>query len=350
MTDMRLRPATAEELRDWDSLVLQNPDGGQFTQTLAFAELKRWDGFTTRHLVYDAEQPVYALALERSGWIGRFWYFPCAPLHPDMRAVVDATREYVLREHPRHISVKLEPRLPRTPDAMGMLADAGLTQAEDVQLHTHTVVIDLERSEEEILASFSKTARKLIRRAERDGFTIERVEGDEALFDLAWQRMQTIRGGQGLTGMRGEDYYKTIWRAFTARGQADWWLGHDGGDGPQTVTFTSPFGRTVIDKDEGSRPERLIEGGAHLGRWTRAKHYRERGFTGMDMMGAPPPWAKDDPDHWMAGLARFKQQFGDIVDFAPSHDLLLRPGAQQLWRSYVRPVEWRVKRRYTGLW
>ena len=168
-----------------------------------------------------------------------------------MRAVVDATREYVLREHPRLISVKLEPRLPRTPDAMGMLADAGLTQAEDVQLHTHTVVIDLERSEEEILASFSKTARKLIRRAERDGFTIERVEGDEALFDLAWQRMQTIRGGQGLTGMRGEDYYKTIWRAFTARGQADWWLGHDGGDGPQTVTFTIPFGRTVIDKDGG---------------------------------------------------------------------------------------------------
>ena len=350
MTEMRLRPATEEELRDWDDLVLQNPDGGQFTQTLAFAELKRWDGFATRHLVFEAEQSVYALALERSGWIGRFWYFPCAPLHPDMGAVARATREFVEREQPRLISVKLEPRLPRTPEAMTRLADAGLTQAEDVQLHTHTVVIDLERTEEEIFSSFSKTARKLIRRAERDGFTIERVEGDEALFDLAWQRMQTIRGGQGLEGMRGEDYYKTIWRAFTKRGQADWWLGHDGGDGPQTVTFTIPFGRTVIDKDEGSRPDRRIEGGAHLGRWTRVRHYRELGFKGLDMMGAPPTWAKDDPEHRMAGLGRFKQQFGEIVDFAPSHDIVFRSGAQQLWRKYVRPVEWRVKRRYTGVW
>ncbi|MGY3128820.1 serine/alanine adding enzyme [Agrococcus sp. UYP33] len=350
MTEMRLRPATPAELRDWDALVLTNPDGGQFTQTLAFAELKRWDGFRTHHLVFEAEVPVYALALERNGWIGRFWYFPCAPLHPDMRAVVDAIRAFVRREHPNLISVKVEPRLPRTPEALAMLADAGLTQAEDVQLHTHTVVIDLERTEEEIFGSFSKTARKLIRRAERDGFTIERVEGDEALFDLAWERMQTIRGGKGLAGMRDEDYYKTIWRAFTSRGQADWWLGHDGGDGPQTVTFTIPFGRTVIDKDEGSRPDRLIEGGAHLGRWTRVRHYRERGFSGLDMMGAPPTWAKDDPDHWMAGLARFKQQFGEISDFAPSHDVLLRPRAQQVWRKAVRPVEWRVKRRYTGLW
>ena len=59
MTEMRLRPATDAELRDWDALVLTNPDGGQFTQTLAFAELKRWDGFRTHHLVYDAETPVY---------------------------------------------------------------------------------------------------------------------------------------------------------------------------------------------------------------------------------------------------------------------------------------------------
>ena len=118
---------------------------------------------------------------------------------------------------------------------------------------------------------------------------------------------------------------------------------------PLTAEAFAPFG-TVIDKDEGSRPDRLIEGGAHLGRWTRVRHYRERGFSGLDMMGAPPTWAKDDPDHWMAGLARFKQQFGEISDFAPSHDVLLRPRAQQVWRKAVRPVEWRVKRRYTGLW
>ena len=34
----------------------------------------------------------------------------------------------------------------------------------------------------------------------------------------------------------------------------------------------------------------------------------------------------------------------------PSFDLELKPGRQRLWDRYVRPIEWRAKRRYTGLW
>ncbi|WP_137756015.1 lipid II:glycine glycyltransferase FemX [Agrococcus sp. SGAir0287] len=345
-----LREATAAEIADWDALVAQNPDGGQFTQTLAFAEVKRWDGFRTHHMVYDGDEPVRALVLERHGVVGRFWYVPSGPWHPRLDSIVAATRAYVERHRRDLVSVKLEPRLRRTDEHMALLRDAGLVEADDVQIHTHTVIADLAQGPDALFASFSKAARKNIRHAEREGYTVERVEPTPALMDQMWARMQTISGGRGLAGMRGEEYYRTVWKAFTDHGMADWWVGEDGGDGPQTITFTIPFGRDVIDKDEGSRPDRRINGGAHLGRWTRMRHYAERGFEGFDMMGAPPSWRKDDETHFMHSLARFKTQFAPIADFVPSFDLELKPGRQRLWDRYVRPIEWRAKRRYTGLW
>ena len=36
-----LRDATAAEIADWDALALRNPDGGQWTQSSAYATLKR---------------------------------------------------------------------------------------------------------------------------------------------------------------------------------------------------------------------------------------------------------------------------------------------------------------------
>lgn len=348
--DFEVRWARPTEIAEWDALVAQNPDGGQFTQTLAFAEVKRWDGFATHHLVFDGQEPVYALALERHGWIGRFWYIPGGPWHPNYAGLVRAMRAFVARERLSLVSVKFEPRLLLTDEHLHLLEQSGLSRADDVQIHTHTVVVDLTNPSDALFSSFSKAVRKNVRHAEREGYRVERVEPDAALMDRMWERMQTISGGKGLRGMRGEEYYRTVWKAFTDHGMADWWVGLDGGDGPQTITFTIPFGRTVIDKDEGSRPDRKINGGAHLGRWTRMRHYQDLGFTGFDMMGAPPSWQKDDPEHFMHSLARFKTQFAPISDFVPSFDLELRPGAQRVWQRYVRPVEWRVKRRYTGLW
>ncbi len=349
-SNVELRRASPRELATWDELVAQNPDGGQFTQTLAFAELKQWDGFKPHFLTFDGEQPVRALAIERNAGIGRFWYFPGGPWHPDMASLVAATRRFVERERLQLISVKFDPRLSLNDEHLQLMRATGLRQAEDVQIHTHTVIPDLTLGRDALFASFSKSARKNIRHAEREGYTVEKVEPTPELMDAMWQRMQMISGGNGLAGMRGETYYRTFWKAFTDHGMADWWIGDDGGDGPQTITFTIPFGRNVIDKDEGSRPDRVINGGAHLGRWTRMQHYMDRGFQGFDMMGAPPSWRKDDPEHFMMSLARFKTQFAPISDFTPSFDLELRPGMQQLWRRWVRPIEWRVKRRSTGVW
>ena len=121
-----LREATAAEIADWDAHVARNPDGGQFTQTLAFAEVKRWDGFATHHMVYDGAEPVFALVLERHGVVGRFWYVPSGPWHPRFDSIVAATRAYVERHRPDLVSVKLEPRLRRTDEHMALLRDAGL--------------------------------------------------------------------------------------------------------------------------------------------------------------------------------------------------------------------------------
>ena len=74
-----LRDATAAEIADWDALVLRNPDGGQWTQSSAYATVKRTERLHPRHLVLEGPERVHALALEHRSLAGRFWYFATGP-------------------------------------------------------------------------------------------------------------------------------------------------------------------------------------------------------------------------------------------------------------------------------
>ena len=74
-----IRDATNAEVGDWDALVRQNPDGGQWVQSSAYAQLKRTERLHPRHLVVEGAETAYALALEHRSLAGRFWYFPTGP-------------------------------------------------------------------------------------------------------------------------------------------------------------------------------------------------------------------------------------------------------------------------------
>ncbi|ERG65389.1 hypothetical protein L332_13190 [Agrococcus pavilionensis RW1] len=350
-----VRRATPGEIADWDALIEANPDGGHMVQSSAFAATKRFDGLEPVHLVIDAPLPagtasgasterIHALALEGKVSLGRYWYLPMGPTATDMAPVVAALREFAKSE-PGLLVVKVEPHLERSPERINELVALGLEQSRDMQVMTHTVVLDLSQGEEALFASFSQMIRRQVRGAVKKGYRVERPEPTQETFDRMHAMMLTVAGGKGMAGMRERAYYDRFWSEFAKAGTGRFYFGYDDdSDDPQAGIFVTTAGRTAVYKDGGSRPDRKINGGSALLLWTAMQDAIAEGKLAFDLAGTPPPDRADDPTHPFHGLAQFKLRFGPISSFLPSFDLVLHPVRHRLWEQVVRRIEWRIKK------
>lgn len=348
-----VRRASPDEIADWDARIESNPDGGHMVQSSAFAETKRFDGLEPVFLVIDAPVPagdataaerIHVLALEGRVSLGRYWYLPMGPTATDMRAVVEGIRAFARRERGLLV-VKVEPHLERTPARLEELRALGLEESRDMQVMTHTVVLDLSQGEEALFASFSQMIRRQVRGAVKKGYRVERPEPTQETFDRMHAMMLTVQGGKGMAGMRERAYYDRFWSAFAEAGTGRFYFGYDDdGDEPQAGIFVTTAGRTAVYKDGGSRPDRKINGGSALLLWTAMQDCIADGKLAFDLAGTPPADRADDESHPFHGLAQFKLRFGPITDFLPSFDLVLHPLRHRAWESVVRRVEWRIRK------
>lgn len=349
-----VRFATEAETASWDALVQQNPDGGQWTQGDAFAELKEPDRLRARRLVLEGPATVYVLALEHRSLAGAFWYLPLGPGADiaDIPGIVDALRAARSTIAKGVFAIKLEPFVVDEPQHRALLAEAGLEPSAVIQKNLHTVLVDLTPEPDDIFAGFTKNLRNHIRYAIKHGYRVEKVEPSEETFRTMYGLLQTIAGGKGSELTRPYEYYHRLWSALCDRGQGHFWFGYDGAhDGPQASAFMIGYGRYAIAKDGGSVPDRAIRGGAHLMRWTAMQWFKEHeGRTIYDAYVTPPSWEQDDTEHPMHGPGKFKRLFGPITDHLPSHDLVLDRRRYALFTRLLLPIEWRVRRRPHGIW
>ncbi|WP_404313295.1 peptidoglycan bridge formation glycyltransferase FemA/FemB family protein [Agrococcus terreus] len=345
----QVRRATPDEVERWDALIEANPDGGHMVQSRAFAETKRFDGLEPVFLVIDAPTPdgaerIHSLVLEGRVSLGRYWYLPMGPTATDMAPVIEGLRAFAAAEGDVLV-VKVEPHLESTPERIDELVALGLERSRDMQVMTHTVVLDLEQGEEALFASFSQMIRRQVRGATKKGYRVERPEPTQETFDAMHAMMLTVAGGKGMAGMRERAYYDAFWGAFTRAGAGRFYFGYDDDTGrPQAGIFVTTAGRTVVYKDGGSRPDRTINGGSALLLWTAMQDAIAEGKLAFDLAGTPPSDRADDETHPFHGLAQFKLRFGPITDFLPSFDLVLRPLRHRVWEGLVRRVEWRIRK------
>lgn len=340
-----VRFATDDEIAQWDELIEQNPDGGIMTGARAMAEIKRYDRLTPVFLVVEGAQTVYALAHEGRVWLGRYWYVPLGPTMDDLEGMVAAVREFGLRQQGL-LAIKVEPHLLRSPALIERMRAAGAVRSRDMQLLTHTVVLDLTRGDE-LIMDFQKKLRSSIRGAENKGYRIERIEAQdasEADFERFYELLKTINGGKGVAAMREYAYYRLFWGEFAKTRNGRFYFGYDDDSADaQAAIFVTLAGRTAVYKDGGSRPSRAIAGGAALLLWRAMQDAAADGKLAFDLCGTPKPEDMENPDHWYYGVGQFKKKFGPVVSYLPSFDIVLRPMRHRLWERVVRRIEWRLK-------
>ncbi len=172
-----------------------------------------------------------------------------------------------------------------------------------------TVIIDIDRSEEDILASMHKKTRYNIKLAAKKDVEVScGTAGD--LDD--WYELYRTTAERDKIAIHSLDYYKRIFSHSE---------GYKGA--PETAVFLAKHedellaGIIVIfDGDtatylygaSSNNKRNLMP--AYALQWEAMKKARERGCRKYDMFGIPPV---NDPDHPMYGLYRFKTGFGGEI-------------------------------------
>lgn len=203
---------------------------------------------------------------------------------------------------------------------MSDLKRRGWEYSSDQIQFRNTVLIDLNPTEEEMLARMKQKTRYNIRLAERKGVSL-RVGKLEDLGMLYRMYAETsVRDGFVI---RDEGYYKTVWGLFMNSSEPTCEPLIAEVDGEQVAAiFVFYFaGRAyyVYGMSRNVHREKMPN---HILQWEAMKRAKGKGCTTYDLWGAPEVFNESDS---MWGVYRFKEGLGGQVvrtlgawDFAPS--------------------------------
>lgn len=216
-----------------------------------------------------------------------------------------------------------------------------------------TVMLNLEPTEEELLAGMHKKTRYNIRLAEKKGVTIHRRTGKDALKTLPlWYELYRETGRRDGISLHPESYYRRLFEnaqgpAEAAAGNLEFSLytaEHDGDILAGIIVSRSGGRSTYMYGASGALKRELMPN--QLLQWTAIKDARTEGAAEYDFFGIPPA---DNPSHPMHGLWRFKTGFGgEIFHYRGAWDYPLRPMVYFLYRWAEKLRGWRVKIRKSG--
>jgi lipid II:glycine glycyltransferase (peptidoglycan interpeptide bridge formation enzyme) len=330
---MEVRPTTDADAAAWQEL-LGRCGSGDFLHDWAWAEVAAFDGQPQSRYVLEEDGVITALAAAQVRPLagGRsFWYVPHGPVldYRDARAP-DRVRALVigLREAARHlgaIAVKLEPRLAVDDPALAAFTGRGLRRLADTLQVRRTRIVEL-GTDDELLAGFDKDTRYSVRRAEREGVTVEIVEGGDSLEAIDALHALVVetqrRAGFALPPL---ERYRVAWRALAGERRAAILEARRRGD-------LLASGMVVVEGERsfylfsGSRREAAGEPKRYASyalQWAMMRYARNRGVRHHDLWGIAPAGA--GPDHPWHGVGLFKKGFGGReVAWAGSWDIVVQ--------------------------
>jgi peptidoglycan pentaglycine glycine transferase (the first glycine) len=339
------RPASvfrqAQSAVEWAGAVTSLP-GAHPLQSWAWGTFKsRWSWSMQPLLLQLNEanpEPVWAAALVLKRELPRLplsiLYVPKGPLldYSDrrLRRVVLAQLETVARQEGA-ILIKIDPDVVHSwgleeqrPSPTGAafvrdLKNRGWRYSNEQVQFRNTVVLDLERPLDDILAAMKQKTRYNIRLAERKGVTVR--PGTPADF-AAIAEMYLATAARDNFTVRPAAYYLDAWQTLYQAGMAYPLLAEYENDLLAAVVLVH-YGRRVIYMYGASGEKERQRMPNHLLQWEAIRWAQAQGAAVYDLWGAPDVFTESDP---LWGVWRFKAGFnGQVVRHIGAWDYPARP-------------------------
>jgi lipid II:glycine glycyltransferase (peptidoglycan interpeptide bridge formation enzyme) len=306
----------------WDKYVAASVWGHPL-QLWGWGELKRENGWTPHRL---------ALVDDKGGWMAAaqvlLWpiprtgrviaYVPRGPVaEPGSKTAGELLRlvtEWARGQKAIYVRVEpawLQAKMPRGWRRTG----AGLQMSA-------TYTIDLAKTEDELLEAMARKHRQYVRKAEREGVTVERVDAEYAGADSLAEmyRIYSETAARAKFGLHAVGYYQTLLREL---GEANY-LCYARADG-RVVAFLwlAAAGQTAYELYGGVDAAGQEAHANYLLKWVAMRELKAAGYKIYDFNG-----------RLNEGVSQFKVGFGpDKTDFVGTWDYPLNKFGYQLWQQ-----------------
>lgn len=342
-----LRRQEVQDRADWNARLRELP-GAHVLQTWEWGEFKRettgWQPLRLAFLQGSETVAMASIGRRRAGPL-RLMYAPRGPVL-DWRdatlrgSVLDALQD--LARLNSALWLKIDPDLPCASGIPGsedeqshppgqalmveLQARGWHSSADQVQFR-NSIQIDLRRSEEDLLASFSPNTRRKIRLAERRDVQV-RVAGPDDLDTL--YALYCVTGARDGFLIRPAAYYRRAWGDFMRAGLAHALIAeHRGVPLAQVILFH--FGERCFYFYGASANAERRRMPNHLLQWEAIRWARAQGYRLYDLWGAPEVFDESDP---LWGVYGFKRGFrGRLTRGVGAWDYAPSPLAYRLWTS-----------------
>ncbi len=341
------------EAHAWDHALLALPNP-QILQSWEWGEFKARHGWYATRLLWQENGQALAAAsvLQR-----KMQHFPLSLLYVPKGPLLDWTDrplvEHVLADlealarQRRAICIKIDPDVyypDRTPDfsprpacaldTAHRLEQRGWRYSDEQIQFCNTVLLDLNRSEEDLMAAMKQKTRYNVRLAVRRGVTVR--QGTTTDLDLFYQLYAETSQRDGFL-IRTRDYYHDAWGTFLEAGLAHLLLAEVDGEAlAGLILFT--FGPTAWYMYGASSTRHRKTMPNNLLQWEAIRRAKAAGCSLYDLWGAPNQLDESDP---MWGVVRFKLGLGGrVAQGVGAWDF---PGSRTAYRLYTR-----ILPRYVG--
>lgn len=183
---------------------------------------------------------------------------------------------------------------------------------------TQTILLDLTKSEEELLGGMKQKTRYNVRLAEKKGVVVEERDDPEALEIFLKLQKETAKR-QGFF-VHPDSYYQSVWEVLHPKDMAHLLIAKVENT-PVVAWMLLKHQETLYYPYGGSSTEFKKYMASNLMMWEAIKLGKRLGCKTFDLWGA----TDDKSDPWY-GFTRFKLGYGgQLVSFPNTYDLILKP-------------------------
>ncbi len=218
------------------------------------------------------------------------------------------------------VFVRVRPQLERTKEAYQIFKENGLKPAPTFLSVEYAAILDLNKSEEEIMKSMHRRIRYAVNNARNKGFTIEKSTDPEDIHTFYEIQSQTAKR-QSFVEF-SEDFLKKQFAAFAKNGEAVLYTAKYN-DEVLAQNFMIFYGNEASYHYAASTALGTKMSGSPILHIEAMKDARKRGIKRYNLWGIV---GEDEKSHRFYGVSFFKRGFGgDELKYLPAHDLVLKP-------------------------
>jgi len=336
---VRASPATDAEAQGWDELVVVT-GRAHLAQTAAWADVKAITGWSARRFTFDdggARHGVAQVLMKRLPLGISVAYAPRGPLVEAARVgeAIIALRDALARE--RCASLLCDPEVPSGAGVLEELARAGVRRSPVFVQPRRTLLMDLAREPEDLLAAMKKKTRQYIHKAERGGVVTEETHDLERFL-----RVLRAVASRDRFALHSRAYFEKLVTALGGRGEMLMARVGDDDAGALLVARVADRAWELYGGWSGAhgelRPFYLLKWRAMLRmRAKGARRYDMWGLTEHPEVASGSDAASRHAADPLAGVENFKLGFGgEVAEWVGALEVPVRPMLYPLWTLGAR--------------